>query len=604
MGVVVLLPFNTNLLHYYCITKHSLLSIFLPRIYVFMNSIAILKEEIRQILEKIVPEEHHELLRQDHLTLNVDAEKKFGDLSSHVALMLSKKTKTAPLVLAQTLQEKLLSKENAVLAGVIKEVTVAPPGFVNITLQETAWALVATQLLKKKRTYFLLPPADRKKYLVEFVSVNPTGPMHHGHARGAIVGDTLARVATFLGHQVTKEYYINDAGNQITLLGKSLAIRCRQALGYDEPFLENGYAGEYIIELAQQCSVEFGQELLHKDDAFFARYAKDHMLQLIKHDLVSYGVSFDNWFSERSLHESGAVDEALLLLSSKGFAYEQDGALWFKATAFGDDKDRVLRKQDGEVTYIAPDIAYHKNKFERGYDFLINVFGQDHHGYVKRLKATLSALGYDAERLHVILVQLVTFKESDLVLKMSKRSGKFISLEEVINLVGTDVARFFYLNRKPDAHLEFDLQTALKTTDENPVFYIQYAYVRTNSILKKAKEQAEYDQLFDLLQTTLHEQELFALLEHTLSNGEIILIKKIISLYDAARAVVNQFQTHTLAYYSWELAHDFHTYYAQHRIIDPQDYKTTATRLALVALVHQTLDTCLTLLGLSKPDSM
>ncbi len=568
-----------------------------------MNSIVVLKKEVQQIIAAKFSKELLQDISCD-LTINFDQGKSFGDLSCPVAMQLARKVKQPPREVATVIKDALLCKSNAALAGAIKDVEIAGPGFVNITLQPSAWALVASEVMSKKTAFYALPEADRKKILIEFVSVNPTGPMHHGHARGAIVGDVLSRVADFLGHDVTKEYYINDAGNQIVILGRSFQARCKQVLGYDEPLPDGGYAGEYLLDLAEQCVNEFGSDLLNKEESFFARYAKDHMLQIIKHDLDVYGISFDRWFSEKSLHQNGEVDESLLMLNSKGFVYESEGALWFKSTEFGDDKDRVLRKKDGEVTYIAPDIAYHKNKFDRGYDRLINVFGQDHHGYVKRLKATLSALGYDEKKLHVILVQLVTFKESEVTLKMSKRAGKFVSLQDVVEFLGSDVARFFYLNRKPEAHLDFDLQVAVKTTDENPVFYIQYAYVRTKSVLNKAREEKELASFIAQIGKAGAERLLYDTLSTQMTEAEITLIKKIVSLSDIARSVVDSHQTHVIAYYAWELANHFHGYYAQQRVIDPGNKEATRARLCIVALVRQSLELCLDLLGLSKPESM
>lgn len=569
-----------------------------------MNSIAVLKHEVKQAVAACFPSETLVDI-QCELTINLDQTKSFGDLTTTIALPLAKRLGQSPREVANRIKEVLLSPDNISCAAAIKAIEIAGPGFINITLHESAWALVAAELYSKKEAYFALPRAEHKKYLIEFVSVNPTGPMHHGHARGGIVGDVLARVLKFLGNRVDKEFYINDAGNQITLLGQSLQVRCLQLMGQPEEMPENGYAGEYLLDLAHECYAEFGERLLSKDLAFFCLYAREHMLQLIKADLDRYGIHFDRWFSEKTLHENGAVDEAILMLQSKGYAYEQDGALWFASTAFGDDKDRVLRKQNGEVTYIAPDIAYHQDKFNRGYDVMVNVFGQDHHGYVKRLKSTLKALGYNDDKLDVILIQLVSFKESDITLKMSKRSGKFISLSHVLDLVGTDVARFFYLNRKPEAHLDFDLQVAVKTTDENPVFYIQYAYVRAKSVLNKACEEKEFKNFVDeLLSGKCHERALFEIVSAGLTAQEIMLIKKIVALGDVLRSVAGSYQTHLIAYYAWELAHTFHNYYAHHRIVDGRDEQTTKLRLCMIVLVQQALTMCLDLLGLSKPESM
>jgi len=351
---------------------------------------------------------------------------------------------------------------------------------------------------------------------------------------------------------------------------------------------------------------------LEKEPSFFVDHAKDKLLEVIKNTLQKYGIIFDEWFSEKKLHEDGAVSEILKLLKNKNLTYEHEGALWFKATKFGDDKDRVVKKSSGDVTYIASDIAYHKNKFDRGFDVLIDVLGQDHHGYIKRLKATMQALGYEEKPLNLILYQLVSIKKNDQLVRMSKRTGAFTKLQEIIDTVGKDVTRFFYLNRKAEAHLEFDLETALKKTDANPVFYIQYAYVRTKSLLGKAEEEKYFKefvqqmQQFCLAVKEKNEINVFPLtdiLQH-IGDGEINVIKKIISFVDILKIIETSYQTHLLAYYAWELANSFHTYYANHRIVDTNQPEITKMRLLLAMLVQNTLHINLNLLGVSAPEKM
>lgn len=537
------------------------------------------------------------------IKLNLDKDRAFGDLSCNAAMMLAKPLGKNPRVLAHEIEKALQDGSVPELKGKFVSVSIAGPGFINITLKHTVWHSCALGLFALGDDFFKLGDADQKrKYLIEFVSANPTGPLHLGHGRGGIIGDVLARVLKFLGHSVDKEFYINDAGNQIVMLGRSFKARCNQLLGQQDEIPEGGYQGQYIVELAELCVAEFGKDLLTKDDRFFETYAKDYLLTRIKNDLKDYGIEYDAWYSEKTLHENGSVAQALELLKQKDLAYEQDGALWFKSTEFGDDKDRVVRKQNGEMTYIAGDIAYHKDKFDRGYDRLIDILGQDHHGYVKRLKATMQALGYDAEKLDVILYQLVTIKNGDQAVRMSKRAGTFVTLNDIVQEVGVDVARFFYLNRKADAHLEFDLAVALKKTDENPVFYIQYAYVRIGSILAKAAEHAEFAPILEILASDDHSrfEEIIARMSH----AEIDLLAKLLSFHDILRIIAQGHQMHMLAYYSWELANRFHAYYAQNRVIDVDDIKTTELRLVMVYLVRQSLDLCLRLLGISRPEKM
>ncbi len=534
--------------------------------------------------------------------LNTGAEALHGDISTNIAMLLAKKAGLAPRVIAHDLKE-LLVEAKEVLHW-IQEVTIAGPGFLNIKLTPAAYQELLIQLYGEKRAFFASAlGGEKKKVLIEFVSANPTGPLHLGHGRGGIVGDTLARVMAFVGYDVDKEFYINDAGNQVKLLGQSLQARCLQQLGVDAVMPEEGYAGEYIIDLATDCVAQHGDELKTKDVLFFELYAKEHLLKLIKADLVNYGITFDVWFSEKTLHDSGAVQQALQLLIDRDMAYEQDGALWFKSTNFGDDKDRVIRKSSGELTYIAADIAYHKHKFDRGYDVLIDILGHDHHGYVKRLQATMDALGYPAQNLHVILYQLVSIKENDVLVRMSKRAGKFTKLSDVIDEVGSDVARFFYLNRKTDMPLEFDLATALKKSDENPVFYIQYAFVRIASLLDKAHAEG-FEAWVQALRTGAVTEAELAPLMAKFSADDAEILKKVCALQDILRTIATGYQTHLLSYYALELAQQLHAYYTRNKVIDTTQRDVAQLRMLVVFVVHQTLGLSLELLGLSQPERM
>jgi arginyl-tRNA synthetase len=509
----------------------------------------------------------------------------FGDITTNIALILSKVHSQKPQSIAHLLCNQFQNPA-------IERIEIAGQGFINIFLTLQAWQTIFQSMIEKGDSFFALTEKEpRFHYSIEFVSANPTGPLHIGHGRGGIIGDVLGNILRYRGHTVIKEFYINDAGTQINKLGLSLKIRCEQLLGKSEELPSDAYHGDYVKELAQELVKEKGHSVLTESEIFFQNYAKEHMLHKIKETLLSYGIIFDVWFSEQSLHINHSIDHVLQVLMQKGYMYEREGALWLSSTTFGDDKDRVVRKSSGELTYVAADIAYLENKIKRGANHLIMVLGQDHHSYVIRLKAALSALGYNPAILDVILYQLVTLKEGDTILRMSKRAGHMTTLEDIITLVGIDVARFFYLNRKADAHLEFDVNLALKHTEENPVYYIQYAYVRTVSILEKAKA-------FQPLKDPLSEDSTF------LANEEKLLIKKIASLTTILATISNSYQTHLLTYYILELAHLFHSYYGMHRIIDIEQIEKSRARLLLIKQLQHTFALCLKLMGISIPDKM
>ncbi len=520
-------------------------------------------------------------------TLNCDEHKQeFGDINTNAAMVLAKALKKNPRDIAQCIIKEFSHPA-------IERIELAGPGFLNLFLTAQAFKDLAQDLYESEENFFKLNPTVARKHCnIEFVSANPTGPLHFGHGRGGIIGDVLGNVLTFVGHKATKEFYINDAGSQIHKLGLSLKVRCQQAAGLDVAMPEEGYKGDYLITLAQQCMKEYGHEVIKESDSFFEQYAKEHLLAAIKETLVHYGIHFDVWFSEKTLHTSGAIATTIALLQEKGQLYEADGALWFKSTAYGDDKDRVLRKSSGELTYVAADSAYLKNKVDRGFDHIIMILGHDHHSYAVRLQALLQAMGLqDKATLDVILYQLVKMKASGELVRMSKRAGNIVTLDDVIDTVGVDVTRFFYLNRKADAQLEFDIDLALKKTDENPVYYVQYAYVRTKSILTKAKEDPNLD--------SINENDLTYL-----GHEESLLLKKIVSLKHILETISNHYQTHILTYYVVELAQTFHAYYSKNRVIDPKDSKKSRARLLMIELLKDTFETSLTLLGISCPEKM
>jgi arginyl-tRNA synthetase len=550
-----------------------------------MNLIESIEQSLRQFIVQQFAVSN-EQLASITLEINIDeAKQQFGDLNSNAALMLSKVVKKNPQIITQTIATQFKNSHCA-------KIEVAGPGFLNFFLTQQAFTELAQTIFTTKNSFFMLDQkAPHKKVSLEFVSANPTGPLHLGHGRGAIIGDVLGNVLKFIGHQVTKEFYINDAGAQMQKLGNSLKIRCQQLLGQDVQLPEDGYQGEYLMDIAKECVTTHSKDVIQQPIEFFSAFAEERLLANIKTTLASYGVTFDVWFSEKKLHNDSSITREIKELSEHNHTYEKDGALWFKSTEFGDDKDRVLRKASGELTYVAADIAYLDNKIHRGFDHLIMVLGQDHHSYVVRLKGILQAMGHNPAMLDIILYQLVTLKESGALVRMSKRAGKMITLKDIIETVGTDVARFFYLNRKADAHLEFDIDLALKKTDENPVYYIQYAYVRINSILEKAQEQPE---LRNITQTDVS----------FTGASEHLLIKKIVSLKQLLFSISTNNQTHLLTYYALELAHLFHKYYSHNRVIDTEHIQQSRGRLAAILLLKQTFETTLDLLGISKPDKM
>lgn len=552
-----------------------------------MNSIDIIHQELQQFLLT-----EFQLTTQPavDITLNVDAAKQqFGDITTNAAMILAKQLGMNPKQVAERIIQNF-SNSN------IEKIEIAGPGFINMHLTLPAIATLSQDLFNQKNQFFSLSQTiTPKKYNIEFVSANPTGPLHLGHGRGGIIGDVLGNILRLVGHTVTKEFYINDAGSQIQKLGNSFKIRCLQESGIIVELPEDGYHGEYLIELAKQCIQTHTLAVLNSDDAFFAQYAKENLLEALKTTLKNYGIEFDVWFSELQLHikhgEKSAIDHALEILDNRGYLFNDSNALWFKSTAFGDDKDRVVKKNSGEMTYVAADIAYLENKIDRGFDQLIIILGQDHHSYLTRLKAVMQGLGRNPAQLDIILYQLVTLKESGQMVRMSKRAGRMVTLEDIIDTVGKDVARFFYLNKKADAHLEFDIDLALKQTDENPVYYIQYAYVRIASILEKALAYPELQNISQLDSAYI-------------SDAERLLIKKVVHLKYMLQTISRNYQTHALTYYAIELAQLFHSYYNMHKVIDIEHINQSRGRLFAIMLVRQTLKTCFDLLGISAPERM
>lgn len=526
--------------------------------------------------------------------LEIPADKQHGELSCNVAMRLTKALKKDPVSIASGLQEIIEKNiQKSPLKNKIARIEVKKPGFLNFFLTNEAFYDILYEAFKKGKDYGRLEEGSGRKVQIEFVSANPTGPLSVAHARQAAVGDALGNIMSFTGYNVTKEFYVNDEGNQINILGKSVELRAREALGEQVAFPEDCYQGDYIRDMAKDF---LAKEKIKDIPALnkikpqdFLQYAVDHLLGVIKKELKDFGVHFDVWSHQSKIATVKNTEMIVELLRKKGFVYDHEGAAWFKSTDFGDDKDRVVKKSDGSFTYLAPDIVYHNDKFKRGFTKVFNIWGPDHHGYIPRIKAAVAALGFSPDNLEVLIVQLATIFRDGKPLSMSTRRGQYISLQEVMDEVGVDASRFFFLMRHISAHLEFDLELAKKQTPENPVYYIQYAHARICSILETAKESKLKPKESDL--KLLKEEE------------EIDLIKKIGIFSDTLLLCVHQRDPFGLVTYLQELASCFHRFYDRHRVLG-EDKELSAERLALIDAAHIVLANGLTLLGVSAPTKM
>jgi arginyl-tRNA synthetase len=513
-----------------------------------------------------------------------------GDLATNLALVLAKQAKLPPRKVAE-----IITKNLAAPPGLLDKVEIAGPGFLNFFINDAYWYGVIPEIHQLGPAYGNSEMGAGQKVQVEFVSANPTGPLHIGHGRGAALGDALANLLAATGHEVAREYYINDVGNQILTLGKSLYFRLRELGGEAVAFPEDGYQGDYMKDLARDYLAQGGAPPPgepHEDDLLrLGRFAADVILAGIKHDLDDFGVSFDTWFSETELYRQGLVDQSFTRLQDQGHLYEADGALWFKAAAFGDEKDRVVRRSNGATTYFASDVAYHLHKFRQGYDQVVDMWGADHHGYVPRLQAAVQALGF-AGRLQVILVQLVSLLRQGEPVAMTTRGGTFVTLREVIDEVGKDAARFIFLTRRPDAHLEFDLEVAKQQSSENPVYYVQYAHARLASVFRQAAAQG-----IDISEPDPARFSLLTLPE------ELALLKLLAGYPELVEGAARNLEPHRLTYFLTELAAQLHSYYYKHRFITDDEWLTQA-RLWLVAGVKTVLAHGLGILGVEAPETM
>ncbi|MFQ5902788.1 MAG: arginine--tRNA ligase, partial [Candidatus Binatia bacterium] len=525
------------------------------------------------------------------LLLEPPKQREFGDLATNVALVWAKKQRKPPQAIAEAILRNLEDPE-----GILAHVGVAGPGFLNFSFSPKFCYQRLEEIDVGRGVSLELGQGDRVQ--VEFASVNPTGPLHVGHGRVAVIGDVLARLLEAVGFNVEREYYVNNTGKQMENLGLSLYLRYRELYGEKTDFPEEGYPGEYVKEMAAEVKQRWGKRFLSEERAaaidFLSRYGGESLLTAIRDDLGEFGITFDSYVSEKGLRERGEVGKTIELLRSRGLIYPEEGAEWFRATAYGDDKDRTVVKSDGELTYFASDIAYHRNKFERGFKRLVNVWGADHHGYVHRLKAAVRALGYDPQLLQVVLVQMVQLTRGGEPVRMGKRLGEFVSLREVLEEVGRDAARFFFLMRKADSHLDFDLELAKRESSENPVFYVQYAHARIASIFEQARQVG-----FQVDDTLLQDVKMERLAEAE----EIELIKRVVQFNEVLEESVKELEPHRVVFYLLELAGEFHRYYNRFRVIS-DDVALARARLLLVRNVQKVIRRGLLLLGVEAPLKM
>ena len=514
-----------------------------------------------------------------------------GDFATSLPLRLARATRINPLKLAETLVQYIPS------AAEVERVEVAPPGFINFYLND-GWIQQQVEVVRQSGgEYGRVEAGQGRSVMVEFVSVNPTGPVHVGHTRGAVLGSTLANTLDAAGYQVTREYYVNDAGTQMEAFYRSVYARYREALGYVADFPANGYAGDYIAELAQEIADSEGSRFLELEEAQAVKeigdLSREKMVSLIQEDLEQIGVTFDNWFSERSLYANREYQEAMDLLREKNYLSERENALWFNSTMLGDDKDNVVVRSTGEPTYFASDIAYHYNKFiKRRFEHVIDIWGADHQGHVPRMKAAVTALGIEPEELTVLIAQMVTLKRGTEVVRASKRTGDFVTLRELADEVGADACRYFFLARAPSTQMEFDLELAKKESSENPVYYIQYAHARNVSILNLARSREIDWSGGDVSLLT--------------DPNELTLIRTMVRLPELVDQVARSLEPHHLPHYAMELAIAFHWFYENCRVIsaNAEDNDMTLARLKLVESAQIVFRRALELMGMSAPERM
>jgi arginyl-tRNA synthetase len=544
-----------------------------------------LKNALKQaIIDLKFVEEYDE----NKIVIEIPKDKEHGDYSTNIAMQLTRVLKQNPRVIASSIVEAL-NKE----AANVERVEIAGPGFINLFLKKDAMTSIIKEVLEEKEHFGCSDYGKGIKYNVEYVSANPTGDLHLGHAKGAAVGDSICRIMSAAGYNVTREYYINDAGNQMTNLAISLYYRYLELFGIKKELPDDGYHGKDIIEIAEKLKEEVNDKYVHCDEkealAFFREQGCNHELQKIKDILNEFRVHHDVWFSETSLYTENKVIPTIEKLKEKGYTYEQDGALWFKSTEFNDDKDRVLIKTDGSYTYLTPDIAYHLNKLDRGYEYLVDLLGADHHGYINRMKAAIQALGYNADQLNIDIIQMVRMVENGEVVKMSKRTGNAVTIKDLIDDIGVDATRYFFVSKAANTPFDFDLTLAKSKSNENPVYYAQYAHARMCSIEAQAqKANIEVADHFELLDNP----------------KEIELVKQINEFRNEVIESAKARAPHKIANYIQKIAQLFHSFYNDCYVIDLDNVELSSQRLALVKATQITLKNALNLIGVSAPEKM
>ncbi|WP_102273579.1 arginine--tRNA ligase [Cytobacillus massiliigabonensis] len=556
-----------------------------------MNSVEQMQSKLKQEIKDAVLKAN--LAAEDQIPaviLEVPKDKSHGDYSTNMAMQLARVAKKAPRQIAESLIENFDSSKAS-----IKKIEIAGPGFINFHMDNSYLTNLIPAILEAGDRYGETDIGGKQKVQVEFVSANPTGDLHLGHARGAAVGDSLCNILAKAGYDVSREYYINDAGNQINNLAWSVEARYFQALGMEKEMPADGYHGEDIIGIGKKLAEEFGDKYVHVDEKerfdFFRAYGLKVEMAKLKTDLEEFRVPFDVWYSETSLYNNGKIDAALTALKDNGHIYEEDGATWFRSTTFGDDKDRVLIKNDGSYTYLTPDIAYHRDKLERGFEQLINIWGADHHGYIPRMKAAIEALGYRREALEVEIIQLVHLYKNGEKMKMSKRTGKAVTMRDLVEEVGLDATRYFFAMRSADTHMDFDLDLAVSQSNENPVYYAQYAHARISSILRQGEEQG----------MTVGSDADFSLVS---SEKEMDVLKKLGEFPQAVGEAAVKRLPHRITNYIFELASTFHSFYNAEKVLDADHPERTKARLALIKAVQTSLKNALALIGVSAPEKM
>lgn len=556
-----------------------------------MNTLAQTEETLKQAIMDAILQAN--LVQEDELPaiqLEKPKEKAHGDFATNIAMQLARFAKKAPRLIAEDIVATLDHEEAS-----IETVEIAGPGFINFFMKDNFLGDVVQVILDAGSSYGQVDIGSGQKAQVEFVSVNPTGDLHLGHARGAAFGDVLCNLLEKAGYQVDREYYINDAGNQMDNLALSVEARYLQELGENADMPEDGYYGDDIVEVGKTLAKEYGDKWLtsERDErlSFFREYGLSFELGQIKADLQDFRVEFDTWFSEASLYENNKVVEAVEKLKIAGVVYESDGATWLRSTDFGDDKDRVLIKQNGDYTYLTPDIAYHKNKFDRGYDQIINVWGADHHGYIPRMRAAMEALGYPVEAFDVSVIQMVSLLEEGETVRMSKRAGTSVSLRELVNEVGVDAVRYYFVMRSNESQLDFDLDLAKSESNDNPVYYVQYAHARICTMLTLAETRGyALDQSFDPGRLT--------------SEKETDLLKKIAEFPQVVADAAHKHAPHKMTQYVFDVASVLHSFYNAEKVLNDDDLELTKARIALMQAVRVTIANGLNLLGVHAPVKM